>query len=468
MIEKEEHMYYEHWGLQKPPFDNVPDPSMYVDCHTSMEHAIAETLFGIEEGNECIAVIVGDVGLGKTLSLRMIIDSLDPDEFKIALITNPSMSFIQLLREIIGQLTGKHWIIKRKIDLLETFNRILFETQDEGKRVLIFIDEANAIAPANLESLRLLTNMQQDQGNLFTIILAGQIELARRLEHPKRANLFQRIGTYSRIDKIESPELLRAYVESRIRLAGGTRKIFSDDAISALWEHSSHGVPRLINKIAKLSLKAGETNDLSEINGSVVDQIGERFKKLTRPASANRKPRTKMKETVVEEKVPEPIVEKDVESEQFVEDVPPITPMTEPETPAFGEEDVHGEESAVSQAEELPIDDKGLQEAETTPSDRIQGVERTDVPDKESITPERKPGMEVREEIAIGQHRVEIYVPAHLMGQVQAATAEKQIKMIGALAAQILQKNPHLVTSHLDDPVYVWGEIRNFILNKLN
>jgi type II secretory pathway predicted ATPase ExeA len=442
VIEKEEHLYYEYWGLQKPPFDNVPDPSMYVDCHTSMENAIAETLFGIEEGNECIAVIVGDVGLGKTLSLRMIIDSLDPDKFKIALITNPSMSFIQLLREIIGQLTGKHWTIKRKIDLLETFNRILFETQDEGKRVLIFI------------------------------------ELARRLEHPKRANLFQRIGTYSRIDKIESPELLRAYVESRIRLAGGTKKIFSDDAISALWEHSSRGIPRLINKIAKLSLKAGETNDLSEINGGVVDQIGERFKKLTRPVSANRKPRTKMKETVVEEKIPEPIVEKDMISEQFVEDVPPVTPVTEPETPAFktdegeveqapemhetvpletdGEEDVQGEESAVSQEEEI------------APSDRIQGVERTDVSDKESITPEIKPGIEIREEIAIGQHRAEIYVPAHLMGQVQAATAERQIKMIGALAAQILQKNPHLLASHLDDPVYVWGEIRNFILSKLN
>ena len=60
-------MYFEYWHLQKPPFDNVPDPSMYAECHTSMENAIAETLFAIEEGNECLAVIIGDVGLGKTL-----------------------------------------------------------------------------------------------------------------------------------------------------------------------------------------------------------------------------------------------------------------------------------------------------------------------------------------------------------------------------------------------------------------
>ena len=69
-------MYYEYWDLKKPPFDNVPDPTMYADCHASIENAIAETLFAIEEGNECVAVIVGDVGLGKTLSLRIIIDSL--------------------------------------------------------------------------------------------------------------------------------------------------------------------------------------------------------------------------------------------------------------------------------------------------------------------------------------------------------------------------------------------------------
>jgi type II secretory pathway predicted ATPase ExeA len=72
-------MYYEYWGLQKAPFDNVPDPSMYVESHASVETAVAETLFAIEEGGECIAVIVGEIGAGKTLSLRLILDSLNRD-----------------------------------------------------------------------------------------------------------------------------------------------------------------------------------------------------------------------------------------------------------------------------------------------------------------------------------------------------------------------------------------------------
>jgi type II secretory pathway predicted ATPase ExeA len=174
-------MYFEYWHLQKPPFDNVPDPSMYAECHTSMENAIAETLFAIEEGNECLAVIVGDVGLGKTLSLRIIIDSLSPEKYQMALITNPSISFVQLLNEIIGQLTESPCNEKRKSALLEMFNKLLFQKDDAGKKIVLLIDEANAITPANLESLRLLTNMQDDQRNLFTMVLAGQIELARRL-----------------------------------------------------------------------------------------------------------------------------------------------------------------------------------------------------------------------------------------------------------------------------------------------
>src|SRR5512146_2100944 len=115
-------MYYEYWGLKKPPFDNVPDPTMYVESHASVENTIAETLFAIEEGNECIAVIVGDVGLGKTLSLRLILDSLAPEKYRVAFITNPDMSFIQLLREIVGQLTGSQCEIRSKMALLETFN----------------------------------------------------------------------------------------------------------------------------------------------------------------------------------------------------------------------------------------------------------------------------------------------------------------------------------------------------------
>lgn len=282
--------YYEYWGLNRAPFDNVPDPSMYVDCHASMESAVAETLFAIEEGDECISVIVGDVGLGKTLTIRLVIDLLEQEKYKIALITNPGITFIQVLQEIIGQLQGKQCEEKRKVNLLETFNKLLFSTLEEGKKILIFIDECNAISPENLENLRLLTNMQGDGRNLFTMVLAGQIEFAKRLEHPSRANLFQRVGTYCKIARFESVSVVKKYVETRLKLTGATRQIFAEDAFTKIWENSDGGVPRLINKLCKLCLKAGETNSLSSINGEVVDQIGSRFNKMTRPNVQRRLP----------------------------------------------------------------------------------------------------------------------------------------------------------------------------------
>jgi type II secretory pathway predicted ATPase ExeA len=428
-------MYYDYWGLQKPPFDNVPDPTMYSDSHSSMENAIAETLFAIEEGNECIAVIVGDVGLGKTLSLRIIIDSLDIDRYKIALVANPDMSFNELLREIIGQLSGTKCEERRKVDLLEEFNKILFDTIDSGKKVLIFIDEANAISPTNLESLRLLTNMQKDQRNLFTIVLAGQLELARRLEHPKRANLLQRIGTLSRIDKIESEDLLKSYVETRLRLAGGARQVFADDAYGFLWEYSEHGVPRLINKMCKLSLKAGETNEFTLISGELVRQIGERFRHLTGPAIPKRRPRKRPGTRVLEERMEKEVAQVSDDAESL---------------------------SAETFGERLPTKDiEGTQEKGFV----TEKEEPADIP---APSPETRVNMkDISTEVEVGGLRIEVNIPHHIVKQAQSSTHEHRMKIAGALAAQIMKKHEELISTPSVDHISLWSDIRDFVANRL-
>jgi type II secretory pathway predicted ATPase ExeA len=427
-------MYYEYWGLQKPPFDNVPDPTMYADSHSSMENAIAETIFAIDEGNECIAVIVGDVGLGKTLSLRIIIDSLNQEKYKIALVTNPDMSFIELLKEIIGQLAGRKCEERRKIDLLEKFNKILFDTIDSGKKVLIFIDEANAISPTNLESLRLLTNMQDDQRNLFTIVLAGQLELARRLEHPKRTNLLQRIGTLSRIDKIESEDLLKGYVETRLRLAGGSRQIFADDAYSFLWEYSEHGVPRLINKICKLSLKAGETNEFMLIAGEVVRQIGERFRHLAGPAIPKRKARKRRDSEVIAEAKKEAVK---------VSDDPGVLSV-----------EAFKDRRRSEHVEELP--EKGSI-AEKSESAEVPAPS----PDARVLK------KDISAEVEVGGLKFAVNIPHHIVKQAQSSTHEHRMKIAGTLAAQIMKKHEELISVPSLDPISTWSDLREFVAERL-
>ncbi|HPC02371.1 MAG TPA: AAA family ATPase [Syntrophales bacterium] len=473
-------MYYEYWSLKKPPFDNVPDPSMYVDIHDSMENAIAETLFAIEEGNECLAVIVGDVGLGKTLSLRLIIDSLEADRYRIALITNPDMSFPQLLREIIGQLAGTPCTVKRKVDLLETFNRLLFTTCEEGKKVLVFIDEANAISPPNLESLRLLTNMQDDAKNLFTIVLAGQKELGKRLEHPSRANLYQRIGTYCRIGKIDSPDKLKQYVDIRLRQAGAVNgDIFTADAIVALWEHSEEGVPRLINKLCKLCLKAGETNGFRRIDGGIVGQVAERFAKRESRETA-RKSRKKTERSSVEAKpveresgtieprlfmaeAAEPPMERpgivpSLAVHQEEERVPPQAPAAETvlpveETPADGPS-LH----AAALAEEVPADAPVL-EAAPLPEEGL-----AEAPLEEAV-----PGEEVRDpgETLIGNYRIHFEIPPDVLREAKTSNPEYRTRIAGSLAARAMNENPQLVSSPAADPVVIWSEIKEALLRRL-
>ncbi|MDR4505426.1 MAG: AAA family ATPase [Candidatus Scalindua sp.] len=451
-------MYYEYWGLTKAPFDNVPDPSMYAECHSSMENTIAETLFAIEEGKECIAVIVGDVGLGKTTSIRLIIDSLIQEKYKIALITNPSTTFVQILREIIGQLTGKQCEEKKKIDLLETFNKLLFTTFDEGKKILIFIDEANAISPANLENLRLLTNMQEDQRNLFTMVLTGQMELAQRLEHPKRANLFQRIGTYCRIDKIQSEDLVKTYVETRLELAGGTRTIFTEDAFPSLWKHSEHGIPRLINKVCKLSLKAGETNQLKEINREIIDQVGERFQKMTGPSTQKRRPRKRSIETM-ERTVP-------VQGKKF-EHLPGQTRAGHEESevvPAFQRENLL-KATSLCKAGNYSGEERLNTVMEEKTGQTVNTFETKDLSiafGKDSVIMNA-----CSEELKIGEYKVVVNFSSEFMKQVQSSDPDDCIKLAGVMAAQTLKENPQLAESPASDPVYIWDQIKEFILRKI-
>ncbi len=411
-------MYYEYWGLHKAPFDNVPDPSMYVESHSAVENAVAETLFAIEEGNECIAVIVGDVGSGKTLSLRLILDSLQQEKYRIAFITNPDMTFVQLLQEIIGQITGKECDAGSKVELMEIFNKLLFKTVDEGRKVLIFIDEANALAPPVLESLRLLTNMQDDSSNLFTMVLAGQMELAKRLEHPRRANLYQRIGTYNRITKIESTERLKDYVKTRLELAGAKQMVFTDGAVEALWTYSEHGTPRLVNKLCKLCLKAGETNEFPRIEAEGVNLIGERFAKRLSPLKG--KTESVKARTTALVPVPAPSVE------------------------------------------ERPVRREVEEEEEQVESHVVSHIHGG--PGEHRHRPETH---DESWETDIGSFHIKISIPLEVLQQAGASSTEKRVKMAGSLAAQTLQNYPQLAYSSSHDPVTLWGDITQSILSVL-
>lgn len=271
-------MYFEYWGMRKAPFDNVPDPTLYWDQNNSLEDAICEVLFAIEEGNDCLAVIVGDIGTGKTLGLRVILNELDPEKYRIAFITNPDLSLVQFLREINGQLMNKKCETRYKDELMEEFNTILFESSNQGQTVVVFIDEAQVMSMENFHNLRLLTNLQEDQRNMVIFVLAGQPELGKKLESKPLENLFQRVGVYCRIKGLSGPEEVKKYVQHRITACGGSPDIFADDVYQSIYENS-RGVPRLINKLCKICLKAGETNQIKQIDNKIANSVSTMFRR---------------------------------------------------------------------------------------------------------------------------------------------------------------------------------------------
>jgi general secretion pathway protein A len=417
--------YYGYWGLTKPPFDNVPDPEMYFDMHTSVETAVSETLFAIEEGNECLAVIVGDVGLGKTMALRVILDSLDQKKYRIAFVTNPDMTFIQLMKEIVGQLTGEQCLENTREKILEIFNQLLFTTQETGKKVLIFIDEANAMKSNCLESLRLLTNMQRDDENLFTIILAGQLELAQRLEHPKRANLFQRIGVYCRLNKIENRDLMRDYIEHRLERAGTMRRLFTDAAYDTMWENAQQGVPRLINKLAKLALKAGQTQQVETIDAPIVRQIGLRFGRMAAAIAQERRERTR--ETV---------------------------PTTRQLAAMAAPQDAGRAVGALSPKASPPL-------VQASPSLAATAATVTD----ESMQTGDKGETQARQVIVADI----IKFPDHIYMKAQKLPMEQRLRFAGQLAAEVLKRYPHLIQQlgTNNDPVPAWNTLRNVVMRQI-
>jgi general secretion pathway protein A len=409
-------MYFEYWGLDKNPFDSVPDPKMYFRLHPTVENAVAEVLFAIEEGNECLAVVVGEVGLGKTMALRVLLNSLDPEKYRIAFVTNPEVTFTQLMREIIGQLRDEPCSIRDKVILLEQFNRILFNTADSGRKVLIFIDEGNSIKPANLEALRLLTNMQEDARNLFTIVLAGQPKLGRMLEAPERANLFQRIGVYSKLEPFESVDVVRDYIEHRLERAGRSEPIFTDDAYEVVFAHCK-GTPRLINRVCKLALKAGETHQLRRIDAALVRQIASRFER--KYASSDRAETTKkqgVEQNRVEFPTPvrqEPVVVESVEKPRVIA--------------AAGGEGNGGATTPVK---------------------------------FESARQEKSHNSGVRDPWAFWKIPLEILERAS-----QLPDRESRLRLAGQLAARELQEHPERFASVQGDPIQIWDKLRSEILN---
>lgn len=240
-------MFEEFFGLGSKPFGKTPDPSFLYESPQHKE-ALARLEYAVEEKE--LALLVGDIGSGKTTLSRALIDRIGESR-PVVLLINPRLTPTQLLRAIAQGLGIESPRFRN--DLLDALHGKLFELYEQKREPLLIIDEAQLIpTKATFDEIRLLTNFQLDDQNLLSVILIGQPELDTRLARDAYAPLRQRIGLRYSLGPLSLEETIR-YIDHRIRVAGGARNPFSRAAMEEIHAVSG-GIPRLINTLATTAL----------------------------------------------------------------------------------------------------------------------------------------------------------------------------------------------------------------------
>jgi len=243
-------MYAAHFGLREAPFGITPDTSYFFGSPRSQE--ALNTLLVAARNGEGFIKITGEVGTGKTLLCRKFMATLG-EGFVTAYIPNPLLEARTLMLALADEL---EIALDKDVDqhrLLKAIMDRLLALAGQGKRVLLCLDEAQAIPVESLEALRLLTNLETEKRKLLQIVLFGQPELNRKLALESIRQLAQRITFHYHLGPLSRDDL-DFYVAHRLRVAGfAGARLFSSGAIARLYK-ASGGVPRLVNILAHKSL----------------------------------------------------------------------------------------------------------------------------------------------------------------------------------------------------------------------
>lgn len=276
-------MYERHFGLKRAPFSLTPDTGFFFP--SSVHQQALNVLVVALKSGEGFMKITGEVGTGKTLLCRRLLNLLD-GKAVTAYIPNPDLDAVALrravAREIGADVTGEPGE-----DITEAIHRRLLELAGQRRRVVLCIDEAQALPDESLEGVRLLTNLETERTRLLQIVLFGQPELDQRLALPGLRQLLQRVTFDYRLRPFDRKATVN-YVHHRLRVAGGREmSLFTRGALHGL-HTASGGTPRLVNVLAHKAMLAAYGEGASKVRRRHVRRAIEDTASVStvRPASA--------------------------------------------------------------------------------------------------------------------------------------------------------------------------------------
>ncbi|MBY6063944.1 ExeA family protein [Pseudidiomarina sediminum] len=236
-------MYHHYFGLTELPFTLTPNTSFY--CDLESHRSAFEVLVTALAAGEGFIKVVGEVGTGKTLLCRKLLNEL-PEQFVTAYIPNPYLTPSEMRAHIARELQVEAPEQQSEQLLTQAIQERLMSIVRDGKTTVVVVDEAQALPSETLEALRLISNLETESRKLIHIVLFGQPELDERLATREHRQLRQRI-TFSYSLQAMSVDELAHYISHRLYVAGYQgQSLFTPRAVQLLHD-ASRGIPRLVN-----------------------------------------------------------------------------------------------------------------------------------------------------------------------------------------------------------------------------
>jgi general secretion pathway protein A len=277
--------YLAYFDLKEEPFSTVPSPR-YFFLTTTHSTALEKTAYvvGAKKG---LAAVFGDTGTGKSSLARLLHQKFQDNGFLSTLLTNPNYPTPNSFLRTIAQEFGIKETDKSFKGMLDIFKAYLIEkARDQGKTVVLIIDEAQTLKPPLIELLRQLINYETNDAKLLQLVLFAQEELRDTLTRHKLRNFRSRIAMASTLEKLSLDEL-KAMIKFRWEVAsGGGQHPFTEDAITTIFQYSE-GMPREANILADNSLLLAGVSQQQQIGKTIVEQVvADRLENLSRKAVA--------------------------------------------------------------------------------------------------------------------------------------------------------------------------------------
>jgi general secretion pathway protein A len=262
-------MYEKFYGLTERPFDLTPNPK-YLFLTPSHREALSSLEYGIS-ARTGVTVLIGEAGTGKTTLIRATLEA-QGSKTKAIYMNNPTLTRQEFLEFLAQEFGLRPSVADSKTQLLVELERRLLELWQVQRTPALIIDEAQSLPYELLEEIRLLANIETTTEKLLPIVLAGQPELADRLNHTSLRQLKQRVGLRCRLKQLEPVET-GAYITARIGIAGGSAAtLFTREAVMTIHEQSQ-GIPRTISVICHNALINGFALNRRQITADLVREV---------------------------------------------------------------------------------------------------------------------------------------------------------------------------------------------------